>query len=82
MLQQTERKAERQKEIKKEITGGLRGWWRRLKERGKVLMSKKYPECPLYDHSNCKKIDKPDVCAIVRADKQCLKKRKNPDSKK
>jgi hypothetical protein len=48
----------------------------------KVLMSKKYPECPLYDHLNCKKIDKPDVCAIVRKDKQCLKKRKNPGSKK
>jgi hypothetical protein len=49
---------------------------------GKVLMSKKYPECPIHDHLNCRTIDRPDVCAIVREDKKCLKKRKNPGSKK
>jgi hypothetical protein len=36
-------------------------------------MSKKYPECPLYNHANCKEIDNMKVCAIVREDK--LKKR-------
>jgi hypothetical protein len=25
-------------------------------------MSKKYPECPLYNHSNCKELDNPKVC--------------------
>ena len=40
------------------------------------MMSKKYPECPLYDHLNCKELDKPDVCALVREDKKCLKKEK------
>ena len=54
----------------------------KIEGEGKVQMSKKYPECPLYDHSNCKKIDKPDVCAIVRKDKQCLKKLRKPSSKK
>ena len=49
---------------------------------GKVLMSKKYPECPVYDHLNCRELDRPDVCAIVRKDKQCLKKLRKPSSKK
>ncbi len=52
------------------------------KDKGKVLMSKKYSECPLYNHSNCKELDKPDVCAIVREDKKCLKKVDKPGSKK
>ena len=47
-----------------------------------MLMSKKYPECPLYDHSSCKELDKPDICAIVREDKKCLKKLRKPSSKK
>ena len=37
-------------------------------------MSEKYPECPLYKHNNCKYLDDPNVCAIVREDKTCLKK--------
>jgi len=45
-------------------------------------MSKKYPECPVYNHSNCRELDKPDVCAIVREDKKCLKKLKKSGSKK
>jgi hypothetical protein len=36
-------------------------------------MSKQYPECPLYNHANCKEIDIQKVCAIVREDKACLK---------
>jgi len=36
-------------------------------------MSKQYPECPLYNHANCKEIDNQKVCAIVREDKACLK---------
>jgi hypothetical protein len=37
-------------------------------------MSKRYPECPLYDHSNCRDCCNPDLCAIVREDKVCIKK--------
>jgi len=37
-------------------------------------MSKQYPECPLYNHANCKEIDNRKICAIVREDKNCLKK--------
>ena len=37
-------------------------------------MSKQYPECPLYNHVNCREIDNKKVCAIVRKDKNCLKK--------
>ena len=40
-------------------------------------MSKKYSECPLYNHNTCKDIDNPKLCAIVRKDKVCLKKQKN-----
>jgi len=45
-------------------------------------MSKKYPECPLYNHSTCKDIDNPKVCAIVREDKDCLKKRSKKKKQK
>ena len=38
-------------------------------------MSKKYPECPLVSHENCRERDNPKVCAIVREDKICLKKK-------
>ena len=38
-------------------------------------MSKKYPECPLYNHSHCKDYDNPDLCAIIREDKVCVKKK-------
>ena len=38
-------------------------------------MSKQRPECPLYNHNNCKYLDDPKVCAIVRDDKSCLKKK-------
>ena len=37
-------------------------------------MSKEYPECPLYNHNNCKDLYMISVCAIVRKDKTCLKK--------
>ena len=37
-------------------------------------MSKQYPECPLYNHRNCREIDIKKVCAIVRKDKKCLRK--------
>ncbi len=40
-------------------------------------MSKKYHECPLYNHNNCKDIYMEQICAIVREDKICLKKIKN-----
>jgi len=37
-------------------------------------MSKTYPECPLYNHDNCKDLHNPKFCAIVKKDKICLKK--------
>jgi hypothetical protein len=40
-------------------------------------MSKKYSECPLYNHNTCKDTDNPNLCAIVRKDKVCLKKQKD-----
>jgi len=36
-------------------------------------MSKKYPECPLYNHDNCKQLQNPKVCAIMRNDNSCLR---------
>lgn len=38
-------------------------------------MSKQYPECPLYNHATCKELHNPKICAIVRDDKLCSKKR-------
>jgi hypothetical protein len=43
-------------------------------------MSKKYPECPLYNHNSCKQAYRPEVCALSRKDKDCL--RKKPNKKK
>ncbi len=36
-------------------------------------MSKKHPECPLFNHDNCREIHIPKLCAIVREDKECLR---------
>jgi hypothetical protein len=38
-------------------------------------MSKKYPECPLYNHNNCKQLHNPEICAIIRIDNRCLRDR-------
>ena len=40
------------------------------------FMSKNNPECPLYNPLNCKEYYHPKLCAFVRKDKECLKKRK------
>jgi hypothetical protein len=45
-------------------------------------MSKKYPECPLYNHSNCRDYLNPNLCAIVREDKICVKKQQKSRPKK
>ena len=45
-------------------------------------MSKTYPECPLYNHDNCKDLHNPKLCAIVRKDKICLKKQQKSKSNK
>ena len=37
-------------------------------------MSRKHPECLLYNHDTCRDLDNPKLCAIVRKDKACLKK--------
>lgn len=39
-------------------------------------MSEKHPECPLYNPLNCKEYYNPRLCAFVRKDKDCLKKKK------
>ena len=44
-------------------------------------MSQKQPECPLYNPLNCKEYYNPKLCAFVRKDKKCLKKKK-PKTKK
>jgi len=47
----------------------------------KRFMSEKHPECPLYNPLNCKEYYNPKLCAFVRKDKICLKKKK-PKAKK
>ena len=44
-------------------------------------MSKKYSECPLYNHDNCKDYYNPRVCAMARDDRVCTKKVKNAEEK-
>lgn len=39
-------------------------------------MSEKYPECPLYNPLNCKEYYNPQICAFVKKDRICLKKKK------
>ena len=39
-------------------------------------MSEKHPECPLYNPLYCKEYYNPKLCAFVRKDKDCLKKKK------
>lgn len=41
-------------------------------------MSKQYPECPLYNHSTCRELHNPKLCAIIRQDHTCLKKQHKP----
>lgn len=41
-----------------------------------AFMSKKNPECPLYNPLNCKEYYNPKLCAFVRRDKTCRKKKK------
>lgn len=50
---------------------------------GKIgAMSEKNPECPLYNPLNCKEYHNPKLCAFVREDKSCLKKKKPSPRKK
>jgi len=44
-------------------------------------MSKQHPECPLYNHDNCREFHNPKLCAVVREDKACLKKLHGPAKK-
>jgi hypothetical protein len=54
--------------------------WRTAQEaieyEGNARMSEKNPECPLYNPLNCKEYYNPKLCAFVRKDKTCLKKKK------
>jgi hypothetical protein len=45
--------------------------------KGTGRMSVKHPECPLYNPLNCKEYYNPKLCAFVRKDKSCLKKKKS-----
>ena len=54
---------------------------RALNKRNKKSMSKKHPECPLYNHDNCKELDNPKLCAIARDDKECIKKKQKSKGK-
>jgi len=47
-----------------------------IHEREYRSMSEKHPECPLYNPLNCKEYYNPKLCAFVRKDKICLKKKK------
>ena len=38
-------------------------------------MSEKHPECPLYNHTNCREVHNPKLCAIVNENKVCLRKK-------
>jgi hypothetical protein len=40
-------------------------------------MSKQHPECPLYNHNNCREFHNPKLCAVIREDKICIKKQKH-----
>ena len=44
--------------------------------KGITSMSEKNPECPLYNPLNCKEYYNPKLCAFVRKDKTCRKKKK------
>ena len=44
-------------------------------------MSKKQPECPLYNPLNCKEYHNPKLCALVRKDAVCRKKKKTRPAK-
>ena len=37
-------------------------------------MSKHFPECPLYNHNNCRELHNSKICAVVRKDKVCFRK--------
>ena len=44
-------------------------------------MSQKHPECPLYNPLNCKEYYNPKLCAFVRKDRKCHKKKKTARKK-
>ena len=44
-------------------------------------MSEKHPECPLFNHNNCRELHNPKLCAMVKEDKVCLKKKNKKKSK-
>ena len=53
-----------------------------FKKEGIKYMSKKHPECPLTKPQNCKDYNHPMLCAFVREDKVCLKKKRKKTNKK
>ena len=44
-------------------------------------MSKQHPECPLYNHTTCRELHNPKLCAIIREEQTCLKKQQKPKKK-
>jgi hypothetical protein len=45
------------------------------------IMAKKISECPLYNPLNCKEYNNPQLCAFVRPDRTCYKKKKTKTPK-
>lgn len=41
-------------------------------------MSKRYPECPRYEHTHCRDYKNPKICGIIRPDKICKKEKTKP----
>lgn len=44
-------------------------------------MSQKHPECPLTNPMNCKDYNKQKICAFVRKDKTCQKKKSKTENR-
>lgn len=44
-------------------------------------MMQAHPECPLYNPLNCKEYNNPNLCAFVRSDRTCYKKKKTGSGK-
>jgi hypothetical protein len=44
-------------------------------------MPKKHPDCPMYSPDTCKEVENPKLCALVRKDKICLKKKSRSKSR-
>jgi len=42
-------------------------------------MAKKHPDCPLQNPLNCKEYFSPSICALVRDDRDCQRRKKTEE---